>query len=280
MDQPATKIPISFEFFPPQTPEGEVKLRQVRTNLYKKSPEFCSVTYGAGGSTQDDTFSTIQQILNERVEAASHLSCVGANKERLKNSLVTLQTMGVKRLVVLRGDLPSGYGIRGTFVYASDLVKFIREHFGDAFRIKVACYPEVHPQAKNRVQDLRALMTKVEAGADAAITQYFFNTDAYFRFLEEVEKAGLNIPIVPGIMPITNSARLLRFSKNCGAEIPRWIRLRLLELEDDHQAIRDFGLEVVIKLCEKLLRGGVPALHFYTLNQAAPSLAICDALGI
>ena len=272
---PALQLPISFEFFPPKTPEGAAKLRETRQALYAQKPEFCSVTFGAGGSTQEGTFSTVSEILGEGVGAASHFSCIGASKARVREQLATLKAMGVQRLVALRGDLPSGYGAGGEFHYASDLVAFIREETGDDFHIEVACYPEVHPQARSPEADMQAYAAKVRAGADSAITQYFYNSDAYFRFLEDSEKLGLQIPIVPGVMPITSSTQLMRFSDACGAEIPRWIRLRLQAYGDDSTSIRAFGLDVVTDLCEQLRAGGVPGIHFYTMNQSAATLEIC-----
>jgi len=274
----AQALPISFEFFPPKTPEGAVKLRAVRQQLYAQRPEFCSVTYGAGGSTQEGTFATVAEILAEGVPAAAHFSCIGATRAGVREQLRQLQGMGVRRLVALRGDLPSGYGSGGEFQYASDLVAFIRAEFGSAFQIEVAAYPEVHPQARSPQADLQALLAKVRAGADSAITQYFFNSDAYFRFVDEAQALGIEIPIVPGIMPITNSSQLLRFSDACGAEVPRWIRLRLLGYGDDVASIQAFGREVVGDLCEQLQRAGVPGLHFYTMNQSAPTLALCARL--
>ena len=271
-------LPLSLEFFPPKTPEGSDKLRAARQQLYALQPEFCSVTYGAGGSTQSGTFATVSEILAEGVDAASHFSCIGATRAKVRDQLATLQSMGVKRLVALRGDLPSGYGMGGEFHYASDLVEFIRAETGDSFRIEVACYPEIHPQAKSAQADLQAFVTKVKAGSDSAITQYFYNSDSYFRFVDEVRKLGVDIPVVPGIMPITNSSQLLRFSDACGAEVPRWIRLRLQGYGDDTAAIKAFGLDVVTDLCERLQRGGAPGIHFYTMNQAAPTLALCERL--
>ncbi|TAF83975.1 MAG: methylenetetrahydrofolate reductase [NAD(P)H] [Curvibacter sp.] len=274
------RIPLSLEFFPPKTPEGAEKLRTVRQQLYGLKPEFCSVTFGAGGSTQEGTFNTVRDILSEGVSAASHFSCVGATKSTVREQLATLKAMGVKRLVALRGDLPSGYGAGGEFHYASDLVAFIRAETGDDFHIEVAAYPEVHPQAKSPASDLQAFATKVKAGANSAITQYFYNSDAYFRFQEEVDALGITVPVVPGIMPITSSTQLMRFSDACGAEIPRWIRLRLQSYGDDVASIKAFGLEVVTDLCEQLRAGGAPALHFYTMNQSAPTLALCKNLGL
>jgi methylenetetrahydrofolate reductase (NADPH) len=272
-------LPISLEFFPPKTPEGADKLRVARQQLYKLKPEFCSVTYGAGGSTHSGTFTTVSEILAEGMQAASHFSCIGATRSKVRDQLAQLQAMGVKRLVALRGDLPSGYGIGGEFHYASDLVEFIRAEIGNAFRIEVACYPETHPQAKSPQADLQAFVTKVQAGADSAITQYFYNSDSYFRFVDDVRKLGVDVPVVPGIMPITNSSQLLRFSDSSGAEVPRWIRLRLQSFGDDTASIKAFGQEVVSDLCERLASGGAPGLHFYTMNQSAATLALCKALG-
>ena len=273
-------LPVSFEFFPPKTPEGIEKLRTVRQQLYAQRPEFCSVTYGAGGSTQEGTFGTVREILAEGVSAASHFSCIGATRQSVREELATLKAMGVRRLVALRGDLPSGYGIGGEFHYASDLVAFIRAETGRDFHIEVAAYPEVHPQAKSADADLQAFAAKVRAGADSAITQYFFNADAYERFVDDVRRMGLDVPVVPGIMPIMGSSQLMRFSDACGAEIPRWIRLRLQGFGDDTASIRAFGLDVVTSLCEQLRQRGVPSLHFYTMNQSATTLEICRRLGL
>ena len=275
-----TRIPLSLEFFPPKTPEGVEKLRGVRQQLYALKPEFCSVTFGAGGSTQEGTFNTVRDILAEGVGAASHFSCIGATKETVRSQLATLKAMGVNRLVALRGDLPSGYGAGGEFHYASDLVAFIRAETGDDFHIEVAAYPEVHPQAKSPASDLQAFAAKVSAGANSAITQYFYNSDAYFRFQEEVDALGITVPVVPGIMPITSSTQLMRFSDACGAEIPRWIRLRLQSFGDDTASIKAFGLDVVTDLCEQLRAGGAPSIHFYTMNQSGPTLALCKNLGL
>ena len=273
-------LPVSIEFFPPKTPEGVVKLRAVRQQLYALRPEFCSVTYGAGGSTQEGTFAAVREILGEGMAAASHFSCIGATRASVRAQLAQLKAMGVRRLVALRGDLPSGYGAGGEFQYASDLVAFIRAETGRDFHIEVAAYPEVHPQAKSPVSDLQAFAAKVQAGADAAITQYFYNADAYFRFVEEADALGVSVPVVPGIMPITSSTQLMRFSDACGAEIPRWIRLRLQAYGDDTDSIKAFGLDVVTALCEQLRAGGAPALHFYSMNQSAATLAICQQLGL
>jgi methylenetetrahydrofolate reductase (NADPH) len=271
-------LPISLEFFPPKTPEGAEKLRAVRQQLYALKPEFCSVTFGAGGSTQEGTFATVGEILAEGVDAASHFSCVGATKATVRQQLATLREMGVKRLVALRGDLPSGYGAGGEFHYASDLVAFIRETSGDAFHIEVAAYPEIHPQARSADADLNAFVSKVKAGADSAITQYFFNADAYLRFVDDARALGVDVPIVPGIMPITSSTQLMRFSDACGAEIPRWIRLRLQGFGDDTASIKSFGLDVIAALCEQLRRAGAPSIHFYTMNQSAATLELCRRL--
>jgi methylenetetrahydrofolate reductase (NADPH) len=271
-------LPISFEFFPPKTPEGADKLRAVRQQLYARQPVFCSVTYGAGGSTQAGTFGTVKEILAEGVDAASHFSCIGATRAGVREQLAQLKAMGVKRLVALRGDLPSGYGLGGEFQYASDLVAFIRAESGEDFHIEVAAYPEVHPQAKSPEADLKAYVTKVKAGAHSAITQYFYNSDAYFRFVDDAYKLGADVPVVPGIMPITSSTQLMRFSDACGAEIPRWIRLRLQAYGDDTASIKAFGLDVVSDLCEQLCNGGVPGLHFYTMNQSAATLELLRRL--
>ena len=273
-------FPVSYEFFPPKTPEGVAKLRTVRQALYAHRPQFCSVTYGAGGSTQQGTFAAVAEILAEGVDAASHFSCIGATRETVRSQLAELRAMGVRRLVALRGDLPSGYGAGGEFHYASDLVAFIRAETGDAFHIEVAAYPEVHPQARSPEADLAAYAQKVRAGADSAITQYFFNADAFFRFRDECTRQGLMVPLVPGIMPIISSTQLMRFSDACGAEIPRWVRLRLQAFGDDVAAIKDFGLDVVADLCERLKAGGVPALHFYTMNQSAATLGLCQRLAL
>ncbi len=275
-----TTIPVSIEFFPPKTPEGVEKLREVRQQLYALKPEYCSVTFGAGGSTQAGTFNTVRDILSEGISAASHFSCVGATKTTVREQLATLQSMGVRRLVALRGDLPSGFGLGGEFQYASDLVAFIRAETGNDFFLEVAAYPEMHPQAKSPQSDLQAFVTKVRSGADSAITQYFYNPDAYFRFVEEADALGVQIPVVPGIMPIASSTQLLRFSDACGAEIPRWIRLRLQNYGDDNASIKAFGLDVVTGLCEQLRAGGAPGLHFYSMNQSAPTLEICQRLGL
>lgn len=275
-----TDFPLSLEFFPPKTPEGTQKLATVRQELYALRPTFCSVTYGAGGSTQDGTLQTVRAILAEGQQGASHFTCIGATRESVRTRLADFQAMGLQRIVALRGDLPSGYGGFGEFRYASDLVAFIRAETGDHFHIEVAAYPETHPQAKSPRADLQAYATKVKAGANSAITQFFFNSDAYFRFVEEAQALGADIPVVPGIMPITNASGILRFADNSGAEVPRWIRLRLESFGDDTASIRAFGLDVVTDFCEQLRSAGVPGLHFYTMNQSATVLEICRRLGL
>ena len=271
-------IPISFEFFPPKTPEGAVKLLAVRQELYALKPQFFSVTYGAGGSTQDGTLQQVQSILQDGFDAAPHFSCIGTTREIVREQLAAFKAAGISRMVALRGDLPSGHGTFGEFRYASELVECIRQESGEYFHIEVGCYPEVHPQAKSPQADVQAYVTKVKAGANSAITQYFFNSDAYFRFVDEAYKLGADIPVVPGIMPITSSSQLMRFSDACGAEIPRWIRLRLQSFGDDTASIKAFGLDVVSDLCEQLRNGGAPGLHFYTLNQSVAVAAICRNL--
>lgn len=275
----SAQLPLSFEFFPPKTPEGMDKLNAARAELSPLAPSFFSVTYGAGGSTQDGSLAAVQSILDAGQVAVPHFTCVGATKESVRAQLARYQAMGIGRILALRGDLPSGYGAAGEFRYASDLIAFIRAETGDRFAIEVAAYPETHPQAANPAADIRALAAKVDAGANSAITQYFFNPDAYARFLDETAKQGIHIPIVPGIMPITNSTQLLRFSDACGAEVPRWIRQRLVAFGDDKASIRAFGHEVVLGFCQRLRELGAPALHFYTMNTSAPTLALCRALG-
>lgn len=275
-----SKTPLSLEFFPAKTQEGEAKLRLARQQLYVLKPEFCSVTYGAGGSTQAGTFQSVREILAEGVSAAAHFSCIGATRDSVRQQLLALCTMGVQRLVALRGDLPADHGGSEEFQYASDLVAFIRAETGTHFHIEVAAYPETHPQAATPNADLQALAAKAGAGANSAITQYFYNVDAYFRLVDEAHGMGLKLPIVPGILPIMNSAQLIRFSDACGAEIPRWLRLRLNAFEDDAASIKAFGVDVVTDLCQRLLAGGAPGLHFYTMNQSAPTLEICSRLGL
>ncbi|WP_298925750.1 methylenetetrahydrofolate reductase [NAD(P)H] [uncultured Ramlibacter sp.] len=272
------KLPISLEFFPPKTPEGAARLRQARQALYALEPEFCSVTFGAGGSTQDGTLSAVTEIMAEGRPAAPHLSCIGQTRDSIRERLAAYSAAGIERIVALRGDLPSGYGASGEFRYASELVAFIRSETGKRFHIEVAAYPEVHPQAKSPQSDVDAFIAKVEAGADSGITQYFFNADAYYRYIDELDSRGVRVPVVPGIMPITSSTQLMRFSDACGAEIPRWIRLRLQSFGDDTASIKAFGLDVVSGLCEQLAAAGAPGLHFYTMNQAQATLEICRRL--
>ena len=272
-------LPLSFEFFPPKTPEGLEKLSVTRQALAPLQPTFFSVTYGAGGSTQDGSLSAVQSILDAGQVAVPHFTCVGATKDSVRTQLARYRDMGISRILALRGDLPSGYGAAGEFRYASDLIAFIRAETGAHFAIEVAAYPETHPQAPSPAADIDALAAKVDAGAQSALTHYFFNADAYARFLDETAKRGIHIPIVPGIMPITNSTQMLRFSDACGAEVPRWIRQRLVSFGDDRASIRAFGQEVVLGFCERLRQLGAPALHFYTMNTSAPTLALCRALG-
>ena len=272
-------LPLSFEFFPPKTAEGMEKLKTTRAALELLQPEFFSVTYGAGGSTQDGSIAALQSIVEAGQVAVPHFTCVGATKDSVRQQLALYQSMGLRRILALRGDLPSGYGAAGEFRYASDLIAFIRAETGSAFQIEVAAYPETHPQAPSPAADIDALVAKVDAGAHSAITQYFFNADAYARFLDETAKRGIHIPIVPGIMPITNSTQMLRFSDACGAEVPRWIRQRLVSFGDDKASILAFGHEVVLGFCQRLRQLGAPAFHFYAMNTAAPSLALCRALG-
>lgn len=270
---------ISFEFFPPQTPEGMEKLTAVRNQLCQLHPEFFSVTFGAGGSTQERTLQTVQQIHHEGLAVAPHLSCVGSTRDNIRELLQAYQQLGVRRIVALRGDLPSGMASIGEFQYANELVSFIRAQTGEHFHIEVAAYPEFHPQAKSAHDDLLNFKRKVVAGADSAITQYFYNADSYFYFVDACRKLGVTIPIVPGIMPIVKFSQLARFSDACGAEIPRWMRKTLEGYGDDSTSVQNFGLDAVTRLCEKLLAGGAPGLHFYTLNQSVPSMEICKRLG-
>jgi len=270
---------LSVEFFPPKTPEGADKLRLVRQQLAATlKPTFFSVTFGAGGSTQDGTWTTVKEMHEAGLQAAPHLSCVGSTREKIATLIQQYQAIGIRRIVALRGDLPSGMGQYGEFQHADQLVSFIRETTGDHFHIEVAAYPETHPQAKSPADDVIRFVNKVKAGANSAITQYFFNTDAYFRFVDEAAKHGADVPVIPGIMPITNSSQLLRFSDACGAEVPRWIRLRLQSYGDDVASIKAFGLEVITDLCDQLMVAGAPGLHFYSLNQAETTLAIAKNL--
>jgi methylenetetrahydrofolate reductase (NADPH) len=271
---------FSFEFYPPKTEEGAENLLIVQSKLAKLNPDFFSVTFGAGGSTRDKTFDTVIAIQAKGIAAAPHLSCVASTKDNIRAILKDYQDNGIAKIVALRGDLPSGMMSAGEFRYANELVEFIRRETGDYFQIHVAAYPEMHPQSASANDDFKNFKRKVEAGADAAITQYFYNADAYFYFLDSCEKNGINIPIVPGIMPITQYAQLFRFSEMCGADIPRWMRKRLEGFGDDREAVQSFGLDLVSKLCQRLLDGGAPGLHFYTMNQAAPTLAIMENLQI
>lgn len=269
---------FSFEFYPPKTEEGAVNLEVVHSKLQAQNPDFFSVTFGAGGSTRDKTFDTVTNIQSKGIPAAPHLSCVASTKENIRSILDSYKQHGISRIVALRGDLPSGMMSAGEFRYANELVEFIREENGDYFQIHVAAYPEVHPQATSAEIDLKNFKRKVDAGACAAITQYFYNADAYFYYVESCRKLGIDIPIVPGIMPITQYTQLFRFSEMCGADIPRWLRKRLEGFGDDRASIQAFGTELVAKLCQRLLDGGAPGLHFYTMNQSAPTLAILEKL--
>ncbi len=274
------KTEISIEFFPPQTPEGVEKLRLVREKLAVLKPEFFSVTYGAGGSTRERTFSVVKEIAAEGHTAAPHLSCIGSTRASIREILGEYKAAGIRRIVALRGDLPSGMAETGEFRYANELVEFIRAETGDHFHLDVAAYPEWHPQARFPRDDLINFVRKAKAGADSAITQYFYNADAYFHFVKEVRAAGINIPIVPGIMPIGSFSKLARFSDACGAELPRWMRRKFESFGDDTDAIRVFGLDVVTELCQRLLNGGAPGLHFYSMNQSTLTLEICKRLGL
>ena len=269
---------FSFEFYPPKTEEGTANLKIVHSKLAELKPDFFSVTFGAGGSTRDKTFDTVVDIQAKGIAAAPHLSCVASTKENIRAILKNYQDKGISRIVALRGDLPSGMMSAGEFRYANELVDFIRLETGDYFQIHVAAYPEVHPQSVNATEDFKNFKRKVEAGANAVITQYFYNADAYFYFVDTCEKNGITIPIVPGIMPITQYAQLFRFSEMCGADIPRWMRKRLEGFGDDRASVQAFGLELVTNLCQRLLDNGAPGLHFYTMNQSAPTLAILEQL--
>ncbi|MFW8564910.1 methylenetetrahydrofolate reductase [NAD(P)H] [Orrella sp. 11846] len=272
---------ISLEFFPPRDEAGRKRLVETANTLKSLNPGYVSVTFGAGGTTRDGTLETVEILSGEGFDTAPHLSCIGSSPDDLRRLLDRYRDMGVRRIVALRGDMPSGMGMMGsqdTLRYAVDLVRLIREHSGDWFHIEVAAYPEMHPQASGPQKDLKHFVDKVNAGADGAITQYFFNADAYFDFVDRAQMKGVTIPIIPGIMPITNYAQLIRFSEMCGAEVPRWIRLRLAEMGDDRESIRAFGVDVVTELCQTLLENQVPGLHFYTLNNAQATQAIWQAL--
>ena len=276
LNTPALNTPdISMEFFPPKTTEGADKLRAARVQLAELGPEYFSVTFGAAGSTQAGTRDTVLEIQREGHKAAPHLSCIGRSRTELREIITEYKSHGIRHIVALRGDLPSGFGgLSGEFSHASELIEFIRAETGDWFHIEAAAYPEMHPQARSPQDDLQNFIRKIKAGANSAITQYFYNADAYFRFVDEVKKAGVDAPVVAGIMPITNYTQLMRFSDMCGAEIPRWVRLKLASFGDDSASIRAFGLDVVTQMCDRLIAGGAPGLHFYTLNQAAPTIAI------
>lgn len=274
------KPPISIEFFPPQTSEGVEKLRATRARLATLKPEFFSVTFGAGGSTQARTFETVFETQREGYQAAPHLSCIGSTRAHIREILARYQEAGIHRIVALRGDLPSGVGDPGELRYANELVEFIRAETGDHFHIEVAAYPEYHPQARSPKDDLLAFKRKVDAGANSAITQYFYNLDAYLHFRDECAALGVNVPIVPGIMPIVSFSKLARFSDACGAEIPRWMRRKFESFGDDSESIKAFGQDVVGDLCARLIEAGAPGLHFYSMNQAGPTLALCERLGL
>ena len=273
-----TSVPISFEFFPPNTPVGSDKLKSVVAELASVQPEFFSVTYGAGGATRDKTLATVKDISAMGHEAAPHLSCVGSTHENIREILATYRAQGIGRLVALRGDLPSGTAVAGEFRYAADLIEFIRREQGGDWHIEVAAYPEYHPQQRYANKDLEHFATKVNAGADSAITQFFYNPDAYFHFVDEVRKLGVTVPIVPGIMPIHNYAKIAQFATRDGIEIPRWVALKMEGYLDDAASVRAFGIDVVANLCRRLMAGGAPGIHFYTLNQSTLSLEICKQL--
>lgn len=272
------KIPFSIEFFPPATPEGMEKLCGVREQLAVLKPEFFSVTYGAGGSTRDRTLQVVRELRAAGLDAAPHLSCIGATQASIREHLAEFREIGVKRIVALRGDLPSGMADPGEFRYANELVSFIRQESGNEFFLEVAAYPEVHPQARSFEADFKAFLTKVRAGANSAITQYFYNADAYFHFVDALRREGIDIPVVPGIMPIASYTKLARFSESCGAEIPQWMRRKFEGFGDDADSVRAFGLDVVTTLCERLIAGGAPGLHFYSLNQAGLVRELCQRL--
>lgn len=271
---------FSFEFFPPRDEVARTKLLETASQLAQLRPQYVSVTYGAGGSTREGTYETVKALVRSGLSVAPHLSCIGATRATLIEQLHAYQTLGVDRIVALGGDLPSGMASRGEFRYASQLVELIRAETGNHFRIEVAAYPEVHPRARDPDEDMRHFKHKIACGANSAITQYFYTAEAYFRFIDDCEAIGVDVPIVPGIMPITNYKQLARFSDNCGAEIPRWIRQRLAGYGDDIEAIRSFGLDVTTELCARLLAAGAPGLHFYTLNRAAPTRTIWQRLGL
>ncbi|WP_295362063.1 methylenetetrahydrofolate reductase [NAD(P)H] [Arenimonas sp.] len=271
---------ISLEFYPPKNDEQRAQLDRTVRRLAPRAPQFVSVTFGAGGSTLSYTPETVRSLRQDHgLDAAPHLSCMGGTRAELRELLQLYRALGCRRIVALRGDLPSGMARMGEFRYASDLVAFIREEHGDHFRIEVGCYPETHPQAEDALADLRHFKAKVDAGADSAITQYFFNADAYFRFVDDVRASGVTIPVIPGIMPISNYSQLRRFSEACGAEIPRWMAKRMQAYGDDAESIREFAADAVAAMCRRLLEGGAPELHFYTLNLAKPTEAVLSRLG-
>jgi methylenetetrahydrofolate reductase (NADPH) len=272
--------PVSFEFFPPNTPVGVDKLKTVVQELGALAPQYFSVTYGAGGSTRDKTLGAVMDIAAAGFEAAPHLSCVGSTRENIAEILATYRAQNIHRVVALRGDLPSGTATAGEFRFASELVSFIRETQGKDWHIEVAAYPEVHPQQRYAAKDMQHFADKMTAGADGAITQFFFNADAYFHFVDEARKLGVKQPIVPGIMPFHNYGRIAQFAQRDGIEIPRWVQMKMEGFMDDTASIRAFGLDVVTKLCERLIKGGAPGLHFYTLNQSALTLELCKRLGL
>jgi len=279
LKQAAERV-FSFEFFPPRTPQGREKLRATWQQLAQLRPRFFSVTFGAGGSTREGTLDTVLEIRAAGHEAAPHISCVASTRADVAGQLELYRNNGIRHIVALRGDLPSGIAASGEFRYANELVAFIRETTGDWFKIEVACYPEYHPQTRNAADEIRHFKKKVDVGANGAITQYFYNADAYFRFVEDCQATGIELPIVPGVMPIGNFSQLARFSDACGAEIPRWMRFKLESFRDDSASIRAFGLDVVTELCDRLLSGGAPGLHFYTLNQAGLTSTIWQRLGL
>lgn len=280
MSTATPRVPVSFEFFPPNTPVGTEKLKTVVQDLRVLNPHYFSVTYGAGGSTREKTLSTVMDIAAAGYEAAPHLSCVGSTRENIAEILATYRAQNIRRVVALRGDLPSGTATAGEFRYASELVAFIRETQGPDWQIEVAAYPEYHPQQRYAAKDLQHFAAKMRAGANSAITQFFFNPDAYFHFVDEVRKLGVDAPIVPGIMPFHNYARIAQFAARDGIEIPRWVALKMEGYMDDAASIREFGLEVMTRVCERLIAGGAPSIHFYTLNQSALTLALCKRLGL
>ena len=274
-----TKPDLSFEFFPPRTPAGVEKLQQVHSELIKFNPSFCSVTYGAGGSTQEGTYDSVKMMREGGSNAVPHLTGIGSSREQIKNIVNSYIELGVDRFVILRGDLPGGMVERGHFKYAEQLVTFIRSEFGNDLHLEVAAYPDFHPESTNPLSDILNFKRKIDAGANSAITQYFYNADSYFAYLDEAQRLGVDVPIVPGVMPITNYATLARFSDTCGAEIPNWIRARLMQYQNDEASLKAFGLDVVSHLCLDLLDNDIPGIHFYALNKADPIKEICTRIG-